>query len=108
MSHPELTYEEAKEVIGILPSHVPALAVLKPGVVTVYEDDGAVRRMSHDGRTAKADGAQSHKAEIEPVPVVHLGGLSHEACTAQQVDRYHQQAAKDGQGHCQPVGLHQG
>jgi len=25
---------------GILPNHVPALAVLKPGVVTVYEDDG--------------------------------------------------------------------
>merc|ERR1711962_624625 len=25
---------------GILPGHVPALAVLKPGVVTVYEDDG--------------------------------------------------------------------
>lgn len=25
---------------GILPSHVPALAVLAPGVVTVYEDSG--------------------------------------------------------------------
>merc|ERR1712156_775666 len=29
---------------GILPSHVPALAVLKPGVVTVYEDEGAVKK----------------------------------------------------------------
>lgn len=25
---------------GILPKHVPTLAVLKPGVVTVYENDG--------------------------------------------------------------------
>jgi len=29
---------------GILPNHVPALAVLKPGVVTVYEDDGEVKK----------------------------------------------------------------
>lgn len=29
---------------GILPNHVPALAVLKPGVVTVYEDDGDVKK----------------------------------------------------------------
>ncbi len=25
---------------GILPSHVPSIAVLKPGLVNVYEDDG--------------------------------------------------------------------
>jgi len=29
---------------GILPNHVPALAVLKPGVVTVYEDGGDVKK----------------------------------------------------------------
>ncbi len=29
---------------GILPQHVPALAVLKPGVVTVFEDDGAAKK----------------------------------------------------------------
>merc|ERR1712142_1050628 len=29
---------------GILPSHVPTLAVLKPGVVTVFEEDGAVKK----------------------------------------------------------------
>merc|ERR1719432_730808 len=29
---------------GILPSHVASLAVLKPGVVTVYEDDGATKK----------------------------------------------------------------
>merc|ERR1712036_65258 len=29
---------------GILPNHVPALAVLSPGVVTVYEDDGLAKK----------------------------------------------------------------
>lgn len=30
---------------GILPKHVPTLAVLKPGVVTVFENDGAVKKI---------------------------------------------------------------
>jgi F-type H+-transporting ATPase subunit delta len=30
--------------IGILPEHVPALAVLKPGVVTVFEGDGKSKK----------------------------------------------------------------
>merc|ERR1711874_571981 len=29
---------------GILPAHVPSLAVLKPGVMTVFEDDGAAKK----------------------------------------------------------------
>jgi F-type H+-transporting ATPase subunit delta len=29
---------------GILPNHVPSLAVLKPGVVTVIEKDGAAKK----------------------------------------------------------------
>ncbi|XP_041359149.1 ATP synthase subunit delta, mitochondrial-like [Gigantopelta aegis] len=29
---------------GILPEHVPSLAVLKPGVVTVYEEDGTPKK----------------------------------------------------------------
>eukprot|EP00091_Calanus_sinicus_P019430 TRINITY_DN4893_c0_g1_i1.p1 TRINITY_DN4893_c0_g1~~TRINITY_DN4893_c0_g1_i1.p1 ORF type:complete len:119 (-),score=25.13 TRINITY_DN4893_c0_g1_i1:237-593(-) len=29
---------------GILPAHVPTLAVLKPGVVTVYEEDGSTNK----------------------------------------------------------------
>lgn len=29
---------------GILPNHVPSLAVLKPGVVTVYEDAGGSKK----------------------------------------------------------------
>ncbi|XP_075234074.1 ATP synthase, delta subunit [Lycorma delicatula] len=30
---------------GILPKHVPTLAVLKPGVVTVYENDGTAKKV---------------------------------------------------------------
>ena len=30
---------------GILPKHVPTLAVLKPGVVTVYENDGTQKKV---------------------------------------------------------------
>uniref|UniRef100_A0A0B6ZNW0 ATP synthase F(1) complex subunit delta, mitochondrial n=1 Tax=Arion vulgaris TaxID=1028688 RepID=A0A0B6ZNW0_9EUPU len=30
--------------IGILPAHVPTLAVLKPGVVHVHEEDGALKK----------------------------------------------------------------
>ncbi|KAF5285662.1 hypothetical protein FQR65_LT13092 [Abscondita terminalis] len=30
---------------GILPKHVPTLAVLKPGVVTIFENDGAVKKI---------------------------------------------------------------
>merc|ERR1740128_1170710 len=29
---------------GILPAHVASLAVLKPGVVTVYEEEGATKK----------------------------------------------------------------
>ncbi|XP_064606292.1 ATP synthase subunit delta, mitochondrial-like [Liolophura sinensis] len=29
---------------GILPEHVPTLAVLKPGVVSVFEEDGSVKK----------------------------------------------------------------
>merc|ERR1719233_1902869 len=29
---------------GILPSHVPTLAVLKPGVMTVFESDGSAKK----------------------------------------------------------------
>lgn len=30
---------------GILPKHVPTLAVLKPGVVSVFENDGNVKKI---------------------------------------------------------------
>lgn len=31
--------------LGILADHVPLLAVIKPGVVTVYEDDGSAKKI---------------------------------------------------------------
>lgn len=30
---------------GILPKHVPTLAVLKPGVVTIFEQDGSAKKV---------------------------------------------------------------
>ena len=30
---------------GILPDHVPTLAVLKPGVITVFEEDGSSNKV---------------------------------------------------------------
>lgn len=30
---------------GILPKHVPTLAVLKPGVVTIYEENGSSKKI---------------------------------------------------------------
>ena len=31
-------------IFGILPDHVPTLAVLKPGVLNVFEEDGASKK----------------------------------------------------------------
>ncbi|XP_065215207.1 ATP synthase subunit delta, mitochondrial [Planococcus citri] len=30
---------------GILPNHVPTITILKPGVVTVYEEDGSAKKI---------------------------------------------------------------
>merc|ERR1712145_25588 len=56
---------------GILPNHVPTLAVLKPGVVTVYEDDGATKKFFvssgsisiNEDETAKILAEEAHKVE---------------------------------------------
>ncbi|KAJ8952965.1 hypothetical protein NQ318_006582 [Aromia moschata] len=42
---------------GILAEHVPTLAILRPGVVTVFEDDGSERKIfvSSGTVTVKAD-----------------------------------------------------
>ena len=34
---------------GILPAHVPTLQVLRPGVVTVYNDDGSAAKYFGEG-----------------------------------------------------------
>ncbi|XP_059353612.1 ATP synthase subunit delta, mitochondrial-like [Daphnia carinata] len=58
---------------GILPAHVPTLAVLKPGVVTVYENDGAAKKffVSSGTVTINEDSTVQLLAE-EAVPVGDL------------------------------------
>nr|CAG4635203.1 EOG090X0JDB [Alona affinis] len=55
---------------GILPAHVPSLAVLKPGVVTVFESDGAAKKffVSSGTVTINEDSTVQLLAE-EAVPV---------------------------------------
>ncbi len=58
---------------GILPQHVPALAVLKPGVVTVFEQDGATKKyfVSSGSITINDDSSVQILAE-EAHPVENL------------------------------------
>lgn len=58
---------------GILPKHVPTLAVLKPGVVTVYEQDGTQKRVfvSSGTITVNEDSSVQVLAE-EAQPVENL------------------------------------
>merc|ERR1712112_417623 len=56
---------------GILPNHVPTLAVLKPGVVTVYEEDGAAKKFFvssgsitiNDDHSVQIIAEEAHKVE---------------------------------------------
>ena len=58
---------------GILPNHVPALAVLSPGVVTVYEDEGAKKFFVSSGSiTVNEDSSVQILAE-EAHPIDSLG-----------------------------------
>ncbi|GJQ86441.1 Atp5d [Trypoxylus dichotomus] len=58
---------------GILPKHVPTLAVLKPGVVSVFENEGAVKKIfvSSGTVTINDDSSVQIIAE-EAVPVEQL------------------------------------
>ncbi|KAG5334295.1 ATPD synthase, partial [Acromyrmex charruanus] len=58
---------------GILPNHVPTLAVLKPGVVTIYEQDGSSKKIfvSSGTVTINEDNSVQILAE-EAHPVEHL------------------------------------
>lgn len=61
LSSPQVFFQEAsvKQVdvptltgaFGILPAHVPTLQVLRPGVVTVFSDDGS--SVKYFGETLK-------------------------------------------------------
>lgn len=58
---------------GILPKHVPTLAVLKPGIVTVYENDGSTKKVfvSSGTITVNEDSSVQVLAE-EAQPVENL------------------------------------
>jgi F-type H+-transporting ATPase subunit delta len=66
---------------GILPNHVPLIAVLKPGVLTVYEQEGTNKRyfVSSGSVTVNEDSSVQILAE--------------EACPVDQLDA---QAVRDG------------
>lgn len=58
---------------GILPAHVPTLQVLRPGVVTVFNDDGSAAKyfVSSGSVTVNADSSVQLLAE-EAVPLDSL------------------------------------
>jgi F-type H+-transporting ATPase subunit delta len=66
---------------GILPNHVPLIAVLKPGVITVHEQDGQNKRFF----------VSSGSVTINDDSTVQI--LAEEACPVDQLDA---QAVRDG------------
>ncbi|KAJ1522732.1 hypothetical protein ONE63_001891 [Megalurothrips usitatus] len=60
---------------GILPNHVPVLAVLKPGVVTVYEQDGSKKEVFVSSGTVTINDDSSVQV------------LAEEACLVQELDK---------------------
>ena len=59
---------------GILPSHVPTMAALAPGVVSVYEADGSITKYFVSSGTVTVNGDSS----------VQL--LAEEACLVSDID----------------------
>nr|CAD7195443.1 unnamed protein product [Timema douglasi] len=58
---------------GILPKHVPTLAVLKPGVVTVFENDGSNQKIFvSSGTISINDDASVQVLAEEACPVDHI------------------------------------
>lgn len=71
---------------GILPNHVPSLAVLKPGVVTVYENDGTSKKyfVSSGTVTINEDSTvQILAEEAVPVSAIDKGAAQNELSKAQ-------------------------
>jgi len=60
---------------GILPNHVPTLAVLKPGVVTVYEADGSKKEVFVSSGTVTINDDSSVQV------------LAEEACLVAELDK---------------------
>ena len=58
---------------GILPKHVPTLAVLKPGVVSVFENDGTVKKIFvSSGTVTINDDSSVQVIAEEAAPVENL------------------------------------
>lgn len=58
---------------GILPKHVPTLAVLKPGIVTVFENDGTTKKIFvSSGTVSINDDSSVQVLAEEACPVEHL------------------------------------
>merc|ERR1711937_132586 len=73
-------------VFGILPQHVPTLGVLKPGVVTVFEDDGATKKffVSSGSVTINDDSSvQILAEEAHPVDRLDAGAIRDGLSSAQ-------------------------
>ena len=68
---------------GILPNHVPALSVLSPGVVTVYEEEEKAKKffVSSGSITINEDASVQILAE-EAHAIDTLGKISHNWLTA--------------------------
>ncbi|CAO1394737.1 unnamed protein product [Diamesa serratosioi] len=63
---------------GILPKHVPTLAVLKPGVVTVYENDGSTKKVFVSSGTITVNEDSSVQVLVEEA--ANIEDLDASAC----------------------------
>lgn len=61
---------------GILPKHVPTLAVLKPGVVTVYEADGTQKKVFVSSGTITVNEDSSVQVLVEEAHTLDALDLS--------------------------------
>lgn len=61
---------------GILPKHVPTLAVLKPGVVTVYETDGSQKKVFVSSGTITVNEDSSVQVLVEEAHFIDAIDLS--------------------------------
>merc|ERR1712110_679495 len=73
---------------GILPNHVPALAVLKPGVVTVFEKEGAAKKFFVSSGTITINDDSSVQIlaeEAHPVDALDAGAAKQALSEAQSM-----------------------
>ena len=62
--------------MGIYPGHAPVLATLKPGVVTVYKDDGATDRIFVKGGMAEVNPSGLTLLAEVAIPVSELNAAT--------------------------------